>query len=121
MKTVMQLTICSSMKNKHLIKQLLTSPNPHNYEFVFPNLDFEPNGELTERQMRRLQADHFDAIRNADGIYVLNPDGYVGCMVTAEIGYAKALNKTIYFAAKTGEIELDVLADEFVEFKDSFK
>lgn len=108
----MKVTICSSMKNKHIIKQLLEESTIH--DFLFPNLDFEPNGELSDSDMKHLQKDHFQAIQKADAIYVLNPDSYIGRMVTAEIGYAKALNKAIYFTCKSGAIELDVMADDFI-------
>jgi len=60
-------------------------------------------------EMKKLQEDHFEAIQSSDAIYVINPDGYIGTMVTAEIGYALGKNKPVFYSKKTGEIELDAL------------
>jgi hypothetical protein len=43
-----------------------------------------------------LTHDHFYKIRMADVVYVYNKDGYAGVSTSMEIGYAVALNKTIY-------------------------
>jgi len=38
----------------------------------------------------------FDKIDKADVVYVVNPNGYVGNSVSADMGYAYAKNKPIY-------------------------
>ena len=66
---------------------------------LFPNIDFQPEGpELSMMEMKKLQEDHFSAIKSSDAIYVINPEGYIGTMVTAE----------------TGKIELDALASGII-------
>jgi nucleoside 2-deoxyribosyltransferase len=72
---------------------------------------FQPEGpELSMMEMKKLQEDHFKAIKSSDAIYVINPDGYIGTMVTAEIGYALGQNKAVFYSEKTGKIEMDALA-----------
>ena len=39
---------------------------------------------------------HLQRIREADVIYVFNPNGYIGINTTLEIGFAHGLNKIIY-------------------------
>jgi len=104
------------MRNKSLIRELKESLHQSRHSLFFPNLDFEiPPGGLTESTMKKLQRDHFSAIQKADLVYVLNPDGYIGRMVGIETGYAKALGKRLIFMSKTGHLELDVLADAFLD------
>jgi len=82
---------------------------------LFPNIDFQPEGpELSMSEMKKLQEDHFKAIKSSDAIYVINPDGYIGTMVTAEIGYAIGQNKAVFYSEETGEIELDALASGII-------
>lgn len=40
--------------------------------------------------------------------------GYIGTMVTAEIGYALGQNKAVFFSEKSGRIELDALASGII-------
>ena len=60
-------------------------------------------------ELNKLQKDHFRAIESSDAIYVINPDGYIGTMVTAEIGYALGKNKPVFYSEETGRTELDAL------------
>ena len=43
-----------------------------------------------------LTHDHFYKMRMADVIYIFNKDGYAGVSTNMEIGYAVALDKSIY-------------------------
>ena len=82
---------------------------------LFPNIDFQPDGpELSMNEMKKLQEDHFKAIRSSDAIYVINPDSYIGTMVTAEIGYALGQKKAVFYSEKSGRIELDALASGII-------
>jgi len=76
MKTI---TICSSIK---VLEHLGLCA-------LFPNIEFQPEGpEISMNELKKLQMDHFSAIESSDAIYVINPHGYIGTMVTAEIDYA---------------------------------
>lgn len=111
----MKIVICSSMRNKNLIHELLQAYESSEIEVFFPNLNFDLKKEDFKSQtMVKLQNDHFNKMKSADIIYVLNPDKYIGQMVSIEIGYAKALGKRIIFTTRTGNLELDVLADDFL-------
>lgn len=53
--------------------------------------------------------DHFRMMRQADVVFVYNEDGYAGYSTTQEIGYAAALDKTIYALAMDPEPSREVL------------
>lgn len=104
------IAICSSIKNLELIKSTIIGLKQLGIRGLFPNIDFVPVGEnLSIVEMRMLQKDHFSAISSSEAIYVINPKGYIGTMVTAEIGYALGQTKAIYFSEVSGQIELDAL------------
>ena len=42
------------------------------------------------------------------------PEGYIGTMVTAEIGYALGQKKAVFYSEKSGRIELDALASGII-------
>lgn len=44
-----------------------------------------------------------EKIDQADVVYVVNPDGYVGKSVSVDIGYAYARNKPIYLMHATND------------------
>jgi len=105
------ITICSSIRNIELVRSTLRGLELYNISGLFPNIDYLPEGDtLSLEEMKKLQKDHFKAIASSDAIYVINPEGYIGTMVTAEIGYALGLNKAVYFSEQSGRIELDALS-----------
>jgi len=119
-----KVTICSSIRNQDLIKLSIKGLKQHQIKGLFPNIEFQPeSAKLSMDEMRKLQEDHFKAIRSSDAVYVINPDGYIGTMVTAEIGFALGNNKPVYYSEATGEIELDALTtgiislDKIEEFR----
>jgi hypothetical protein len=108
------ITICSSMKNKEKLKELLKFLRENSIDAQFPNLEIKvPETGMTPELMMNLQNDHFKAIKSSNIVYVFNPGKYIGRMVSIEIGYAKAIGKYIIFFQKTEQIELNVLADDF--------
>jgi hypothetical protein len=48
----------------------------------------------------------FDKIDKADVVYVVNPNGYVGNSVSADMGYAYAKNKPIYSSNPLSDLPL---------------
>lgn len=74
--------------------------------------------------MKKLEADHFNAIHTSQALYVICPDGYVGTLVSVEIGYAYAQNKPIIFSEAPSDLGLQAMAskyiglDELEKFKD---
>jgi hypothetical protein len=83
----------------------------HGIRGLFPNIEFQPEGtKLSVDEMKKLQKDHFSAIESSEAIYVINPDGYIGTKVTAEIGYALGQNKSVFYSEESGKTELDALS-----------
>lgn len=48
----------------------------------------------------------FDKIEKADVVYVVDPTGYVGNSVSADMGYAHAKNKPIYASDPIDDVAL---------------
>jgi len=79
---------------------------------LFPNLDSGlDKDKLDMETMKRLCQDHFQAIDESDALYVIDPDGYIGTLVTVEIGYALGKGKPVYFSETTNTLDLDSLAE----------
>jgi nucleoside 2-deoxyribosyltransferase len=82
---------------------------------LFPNLDSGPDKDrLDMGTMKRFCQDHFQAIDESDALYVIDPDGYIGTLVTVEIGYALGKGKLVYFSEITNALDLDSLPEGVV-------
>ena len=53
--------------------------------------------DVPESQCKQLNQLHLDKIKLADEVYVINPSGYMGDGLRAEIAYAKNLGKPIRY------------------------
>jgi hypothetical protein len=105
------ITICSSIRNIDTIRSTIQGLEQHGIRGLFPNIEFQPEGtKLSVDEMKKLQKDHFSAIESSEAIYVINPDGYIGTKVTAEIGYALGQNKSVFYSEESGKTELDALS-----------
>ena len=67
--------------------------------------------------MKDLEADHFQAIESSQSLYVICPEGYVGTLVSVEIGYAKKAGKKIIFSETPEDLGLQALSDGIVSLK----
>lgn len=77
--------ICGSFKFKRQIEELERLLTAENVEYKISK-DLDTRGILG----------CLEKIDQADIVYVVNPDGYVGKSVSVDIGYAYAGNKLIY-------------------------
>lgn len=59
-----------------------------------------------------------EKINNADVVYVVNPDGYVGKSVSVYIGYAYARNKPIYVMQPVDDPPVMSLVNGVLSFKE---
>ncbi|MBU1000620.1 nucleoside 2-deoxyribosyltransferase [Patescibacteria group bacterium] len=110
-----RITVSSSLKFKDLIHRAIEDLGALGIEGLFPNLDSGlSKDDLTLEVMKRLEAEHFTAIDTSDAVYVINPGGYVGGLVAAEIGYAIGKGKPVYFTEETGDLGLDAMATGFI-------
>ena len=82
-------------------------PVPEDQNFKSPH--------ITQIVFRGLTLEHFDFIRKADVCFVYNKDNYVGISTTMEMGFANALNKTIYtLENKTGDPCRDSIINQVI-------
>lgn len=110
-----RVTISSSIKFKDQIRAALSRFEEVGVEASFPNLD---TGVVKENVdvlfMRRLEDEHFESIDESEALYVICPKGYVGTLVSVEIGYAHAQKKPVIFSEKPEDLGLQALATSYV-------
>ena len=109
------ITISCSLRFVHMVKEAIIDCRRIGIEAKFPNLEPLPaDRPLTLETMRGLEEDHFRAIRESEALYVMNPDGYIGTLVTVEIGYARGAGKPVFFSEPAGSLDLDALTHGYI-------
>jgi hypothetical protein len=81
------------------------------FRFLKEMLDFQDrlrkeNIECFGPRKERSILNCFDKIDKADVVYVVDPNGYVGNSVSADMGYAYAKNKSIYASDPINDLPL---------------
>ena len=107
-------TIClsASLRFEDAIRETVRRFGESGITALFPNLDSGLDKEqLDMKTMKGLCQDHFQAIDDSDALYVIDPGGYIGTLVTVEIGYALGKGKPIYFSETTNALDLDCLPE----------
>lgn len=108
-------TISASLRFKPEIRQSIARLRAIGMDASFPNLDSGLSKEaLTLNVMQGLERDHFKAIERSDGLYVICPSGYVGTLVSVEVGYSAALDKRIIFSEEPEDLGLQALAAGYI-------
>jgi len=113
----MKIAIGCSMKHRSLVKETVSRLEGLGLVPLFPNLDYGDSNvdeadTITEK--KRLALEHYDAIDEADVIYFITPDGYMGTSCKLELGYAIAMKKPVYFSEPTNDIGLDCYVKKFI-------
>ena len=125
-----KILISSSIKFHDLIKSTIQQLEILGHTPLFPNLEYDSenkNKVLTPEDIKQLASEHYDAMKDADAVYFILPEGYMGTSCKVELGYALALGKTIYFSEPTKSIDLDCYPKKFIhldnlsDFKEEFK
>lgn len=124
-----KIVIGSSMKFRSLVKATMKELDNLGYQSLFPNLDYSSEDKdvaLTIEEKNKLAWDHYRAVEEADAVYFILPDGYMGTSCKIELGYALALKKPIYFSEPTNDMGLDgypkkiIFLDNLIEFNSEF-
>ena len=93
----MIITICGSTKFKNemlnIAKEITLNGNIVLMPFVFAHC----GDEITDEQKILLDRLHFEKIKMADAIYVVNVNNYIGESTKREIEYARNLGKIIIY------------------------
>ena len=98
------------MKNRDLVKDTMAKLDQLGFTALFPNIDYSPENKdvaLTAEEKNKLAQDHYRAIEEADAVYFILLNGYMGTSCKIELGYALALKKPIYFSEPTNDIGID--------------
>jgi nucleoside 2-deoxyribosyltransferase len=110
-----KIVISSSMKFIDLIKSTMKTLNDLGFEAIFPNLEnSQGDVELSLEEKTKLAWDHYYAIEEADAVYFILPEGYMGTSCKIELGYALALKKPVYFSELTGDNSLDAYPEKVI-------
>ena len=124
-----KIVIGSSMKNRSLIKSTMKELDKLGYITLFPNIDYsleDCDVALSIEEKNKLAWDHYEAVEEADAVYFILPDGYMGTSCKIELGYALALKKPVYFSELTNDMGLDgyprkiIALSNLLEFNDEF-
>ena len=124
-----KIVIGSSMKFRSLVKSTMKELENLGYQPLFPNLDYsseDRDAALTIEEKNKLAWDHYRAVEEADAVYFILPNGYMGTSCKIELGYALALKRPIYFSEPTNDMGLDGYPKKFIslnnliEFNDEF-
>ena len=113
----MKITIGCSMKYRDLVRETMKNFETVGVTPLFPNLDYRNENKddaNTIEEKKRLALEHYMAIDEADKVYLITPEGYMGTSLKLELGYAIAKNKPIYFSEPTNDISLDCYVEEFI-------
>ena len=116
-KTKKKIAIGCSMKYRDLVHKVVSEMKTIGLEPLFPNLDYGPDNKDaadTMEEKKRLSLEHYAAVDEADAVYFMTPEGYMGTSLKLELGYAIAKNKPIYFSEPTNDIGLDCYVTEFI-------
>lgn len=76
----------------------------------FPHGD--PGNRRTREEEKIGTKEHIENVKQADIIYVVDKDGYVGRSTSVEIGVAYGLGKKIYAMERIKDTAVDILVDE---------
>ena len=113
----MKIAIGCSMKYRDLVRETVARLEKIGITALFPNIDYSAENKDhadTPAEKKCLALEHYAAIDQADSIYLLTPDGYMGTSCKLELGYAIAKNKPIFFSEPTYDIGLDCYVKEFI-------
>ena len=105
------------MKYRSLVRDTVAKLSELGLTPLFPNLDYSHENTDkadTPEEKKRLATEHYKAIDEADIVYLITPDGYMGTSCKLELGYAVARQKPIYFSEPTKDPALDCYASGFV-------
>ncbi len=105
------------MKYRDLVRETMGKFESIGIAPLFPNLDYSSENKddaNTIEEKKRLALEHYAAIDEADVVYLITPDGYMGTSLKLELGYAVAKNKPIYFSEPTNDIGLDCYVTDFI-------
>jgi nucleoside 2-deoxyribosyltransferase len=110
-----RITISSSLKYKETIRTAITVLQQQGIVGRFPNLDGTVKKEEVDLEfMKRLEREHFDSIDDTEALYVICPNGYVGTLVSVEIGYARAKGKPVIFSETPEDLGVQAMANGYV-------
>lgn len=90
-------TLCGSMRFAQQMRRIAYELETQNGWNILQCVYDPPGGAPDGAALDRLVRAHLCKIDLSDGIYVVNPGGYVGQAVRREIAYAQAAHKEVLY------------------------
>ncbi len=90
-------TICGSTRFRQEMADTNRRLTLAGHIVLAPGVFQHDGDEITDAQKAALDDLHFAKIRMSDGIYVVNPGGYIGESTNKEIRYATEAGKKVLF------------------------
>ena len=112
-----KIAIGCSMKYRSVVRDTVAKLSKLGLEPIFPNLEYSNDNSdkaNTIEEKKRLAMEHYEAIKRADVVYLITPNGYMGTSCKLELGYSIALNKPVYFSEPTNDLSLDCYVTKFI-------
>ncbi|HAG53250.1 MAG TPA: hypothetical protein DCL21_05645 [Alphaproteobacteria bacterium] len=92
---------CGSTKFKQAFEQANRQESlKGNIVLSLPQFSQADNIAVTEEEIKILKQVHYEKIKLADEILVINVDGYIGEATKQEIEFAKSLGKSVRYLEK---------------------
>ncbi len=115
-----KIIISGSMKYASKIEQAMNDLESLGFEALFPNFVYTPkNGKnITMEEKEMLAWAHYEKIEEADFMYCIVEDGYIGTSVKMEIGYALALKKPIYYSQLSNDEDLNFYCKKVISLEE---
>jgi nucleoside 2-deoxyribosyltransferase len=113
----MKVAVGCSMKYRDLAKETVLAMRAAGIDALFPQLFHTERNEdvsTTLEEKKAFALVHYQAVREADAVYLLTRGGHMGTSLKLELGYALALNKPIFFSEPTNDMALDCYVTKFV-------
>ncbi|MFF5084225.1 hypothetical protein ACFY36_44870 [Actinoplanes sp. NPDC000266] len=115
-----EVTICSSSKYYELVRTVAGRLTDRRVTVNTPRFDFDEEVvQVTADQKRMLTHEFLGKVRRSACIYVVAVEGYTGCSVTIEVGFAAALNIPIFVSEPPAEAAVSALVSEVVSIDDA--
>ena len=112
---MLKITLSSSLKYKEIVRDTIKNLELLGILAVFPNLDSGVAKEdVNVEFMKKLEADHFSAIDTSSALYIICPGGYVGTLVSVEVGYAIGKGKSVVFSEQPEDLGLRALTTKII-------
>ncbi|XVU30205.1 hypothetical protein ACQPZJ_24875 [Actinoplanes sp. CA-054009] len=120
MTSAAEVTICSSSKYYDRVRTVAGGLADRGIAVNTPRFDFsEEIVEVSAEQKRMLTHEFLAKVRRSACIYIVAVDGYTGCSVSIETGFAAALGIPAFISETPVEAAIEALVSDIVSIENA--